>query len=488
MPRDYADPGGPTADPGPGPQAGPHPGHPDRVAAVQPGRPGELRRQRPPRTSCARLTAGLQNRFDIVSWDPRGHPAQRPRPLLRPQRQAGGGGGGGGSTIDPAPTRPEDQQALADAYRAGGEACLRWSGELLRHVGTDSTAEDLERIRIALGEEKLTFIGHSAGTLLGAVYADRYPQRVRAFVLDGPIDPSLTLDQMTLAQAKGFESGAAVLLRLVRQDGHLQVAARPTPTGRPALLALMDRIRQEPLKASAEPDRRRRHLRERHDEPAHRPLAGGRRWATPWPPPSGATAPRWPPWPATTRTAGRATPPTPASRSSASTIPPPGSSAAYPPLAEASKAQAPVFGPVFTWAALSCGMWSVPSTLEPKPTRAAGAPPIMVVGTTGDPATPAGLGARRWPASSSGASSCCARAPSTSPTTTRPASAASSTPTSSTAGPRPRAPICASLDDGSPLPGFRVPDPCMAQQRSGFHESEERLRPETMDTTGRSLR
>jgi hypothetical protein len=61
---------------------------------------------------------------------------------------------------------------------------------------------------------------------------------------------------------------------------------------------------------------------------------------------------------------------------------------AYPPLADASKAHTPVFGPVFAWAALSCGMWSVPSTLEVKPTRAAGAPPILVVGTTGDPATP----------------------------------------------------------------------------------------------------
>jgi hypothetical protein len=64
--------------------------------------------------------------------------------------------------------------------------------------------------------------------------------------------------------------------------------------------------------------------------------------------------------------------------------------AAYPALAEASKARAPVFGPVFTWAALSCGVWSVPPTLMPKPTRAAGAPPILVIGTTGDPATPQG--------------------------------------------------------------------------------------------------
>ena len=59
-------------------------------------------------------------------------------------------------------------EGVEKEYRAGGEACLQYSGDLLRHVGTDATAEDLERIRIALGEDKLTFIGHSAGTLLGA--------------------------------------------------------------------------------------------------------------------------------------------------------------------------------------------------------------------------------------------------------------------------------------------------------------------------------
>ncbi len=47
-----------------------------------------------------------------------------------------------------------------------------------------------------------------------------------------------------------------------------------------------------------------------------------------------------------------------------------------------------MFGPVFTWAALSCGVWPVPSTFTPKAVRAAGSPPILVVGTTGDPATP----------------------------------------------------------------------------------------------------
>ena len=217
------------------------------------------------------LTAALQNRFDIVSWDPRGIAAQRPRPLLRPQRPARAAAAAAG----PRSTRPDheraDQQALADAYRAAGEACLRWSGDLLRHVGTNSTAEDLERIRIALGEEKLTFIGHSAGTLLGAVYADRYPQRVRAFVLDGPIDPSLTLDQMTLAQAKGFE--AALRSFFAWCDKTATCKWRPGQP-RPDPGAARPHGPDPPGAAQgvAEPDRRRRHLRQRRDEPPHRPL------------------------------------------------------------------------------------------------------------------------------------------------------------------------------------------------------------------------
>jgi pimeloyl-ACP methyl ester carboxylesterase len=337
--------------------------------------PGELRT----------LTAAIQNRFDIVSWDPRGIERSAPVRCSDPKATPSGGGGGG-STLDPAPMNDTDRQALADAYRAAGEACLRHSGDLLRHVGTNSTAEDVERIRMALGEEKLTFIGHSAGTLLGAVYADRYPQRVRAFVLDGPIDPSITLDQMTLAQANGFE--AALRSFFAWCDKTATCRWRPgNPDRTAALLALMDRIRQEPLKASQNRivgvDTFVSGLMSRLTARSKWPSLGD----------ALAAAERGDGSPLATLASNYQNAGSSNAADARQSIlcldhPAPRELSAYPSLAEAAKAQAPVFGPVFTWAALSCGMWPVPSTLEPRPTRAAGAPPILVVGTTGDPATP----------------------------------------------------------------------------------------------------
>jgi pimeloyl-ACP methyl ester carboxylesterase len=386
VPRDYADPAGPQLTLALARKPARTPATRIGSLLINPGGPGNSGVSDLP-AELRSLTATLQNRFDIVSWDPRGIQRSAPVRCSDPNaKPSSGGGDGGGSTIDPAPTKPEDQQTLADAYKAVGEACLQWSGDLLRHVGTDSTVEDLERIRIALGDEKLTFIGHSAGTLLGAVYADRYPQRVRAFLLDGPIDPSLTLDQMTLAQAKGFE--AALRSFFTYCDQTPTCKWRPAnPDRTQALLSLMDRIRQEPLKAS----QNRIVGVDTFVSGVMSRLTARSKWVS-----LGdalAAAERGDGSPLATlasnyQNAGA----TNAADARQSILcldhPAPREISAYPPLAEASKAQAPVFGPVFTWAALSCGMWSVPATLEPKPTKAAGAPPIVVVGTTGDPATP----------------------------------------------------------------------------------------------------
>ena len=387
VPRDYADPAGPQLTLALARKPARTPAGRIGSLLINPGGPGDSGVSDLP-AELRSLTVTLQNRFDIVSWDPRGIQRSAPVHCSDPNAKPGSGSGGGtsGSTIDPAPTRPEDQQTLADAYKAAGEECLRWSGDLLRHVGTDSTAEDLEHIRVALGEDKLTFIGHSAGTLLGAVYADRYPQRVRAFVLDGPIDPRLSLDQMTLAQAKGFE--AALRSFFVYCDKNTTCAWRPAnPDRTQAFLALMDRIRQAPLKASGDRivgvDTFVSGVMSRLTARSKWPSLGD----------ALAAAERGDGSPLATlasnyQNAGASN----AADARQSILcldhPAPRELSAYPGLAEASKAQAPVFGPVFTWAALSCGMWPVPSTLEAKPARAAGAPPIMVVGTTGDPATP----------------------------------------------------------------------------------------------------
>jgi pimeloyl-ACP methyl ester carboxylesterase len=386
VPRDYADPAGPTITLALARKTARTPAARIGSLLFNPGGPGNSGVDALP-GELRTLTAGIQNRFDIVSWDPRGIERSAPVHCSDPKARPSGGGGGG-STLDPAPMNDPDRQALADAYRAAGEACLRHSGDLLRHVGTNSTAEDVERIRIALGEEKITFIGHSAGTLLGAVYADRYPQRVRAFVLDGPIDPSLTLDQMTRAQANGFE--AALRSFFAWCDKTATCRWRPgNPDRTAALLGLMDRIRQEPLKAS----QNRIVGVDTFVSGMMSRLTARSRW-----PSLGdalAAAERGDGSPLATLASNYQNAGSSNAADARQSIlcldhPAPRELAAYPALAEAAKAEAPVFGPVFTWAALSCGMWSVPSTLEPRPTRAAGAPPILVVGTTGDPATPEG--------------------------------------------------------------------------------------------------
>ncbi|MDQ3945301.1 MAG: alpha/beta hydrolase [Actinomycetota bacterium] len=383
MPVDYANPAGNTLDlalarrPARTPSA--------RIGSLvfNPGGPGDSGIDALPNELEA-LTPALQNRFDIVSWDPRGIGRSAP---VRCQAAGGGQSSSGDSAppVDPMPTTESDRQRLAEAYRAYGNLCARVHGTYLNFVGTNSTAEDLERIRIALGDERLTFIGHSSGTLLGAIYAERYPQRVRALVLDGPIDPSLDLIGMTRAQAVAFERTLDGFFTWCASDSGC--AWRPGADLRSSFLALIDRIRREPLPA---PDGERVGVSELFTGVMGRLYARSR-------------------WPSLSQALGAAeqgdgTPLASLSNryvnSGASNFadarsvitcadhPAPRDPAAYPGLADAAAAQAPVFGPLFTWAALSCGVWPVPAALQPHPVRAPGAPPILVVGTTGDPATP----------------------------------------------------------------------------------------------------
>ena len=106
------------------------------------------------------------------------------------------------------PTTRADRVNLVEVMQNLASACAERSRDLLPHVSTADGVEDLERLRIALGDDQLSFVGYSYGTFLGASYADAYPDRVRAFVLDGPIDPTMDADQVALVQARGFEQRA----------------------------------------------------------------------------------------------------------------------------------------------------------------------------------------------------------------------------------------------------------------------------------------
>lgn len=101
---------------------------------------------------------------------------------------------------------PDWVEAVVEESAAFVAECQENTGELLGYVDTMSTVQDLDMMRSIVGDEKLNFLGFSYGTYIGARYADRYPENVGRLVLDGAIDPSVSEAEVVREQTKGFES------------------------------------------------------------------------------------------------------------------------------------------------------------------------------------------------------------------------------------------------------------------------------------------
>ncbi|WP_246269055.1 alpha/beta hydrolase [Acrocarpospora macrocephala] len=145
------------------------------------------------------FSPALRAQFDLVSFDPRGVGESAPvRCLTGPEQDAY-------FAVDDTPETKAEERALATADRDYLKACARNSGRLLPHVGTLNAARDMDVLRAALGDERMTYLGFSYGTYLGAVYADLFPKRVRAMTLDGAMDPALTGNEAAAGQGKGFD-------------------------------------------------------------------------------------------------------------------------------------------------------------------------------------------------------------------------------------------------------------------------------------------
>jgi pimeloyl-ACP methyl ester carboxylesterase len=143
--------------------------------------------------------------FDIVGFDPRGVAGSKPAVDCSTPDDATDQGGGSidtASSLYPR-TDADRQAALADADRTLA-ACQAHSGEILPHVGTLDAARDLDVLRAALGDDKLTYLGWSYGTYLGTIYAEQFPQRVRALVLDGALDPAKDWTEEVLSGGRAF--------------------------------------------------------------------------------------------------------------------------------------------------------------------------------------------------------------------------------------------------------------------------------------------
>lgn len=142
--------------------------------------------------------ADVRRRFDIVGFDPRGVARSAPIDCLDD------------ATMDEylslavTPDESEDE-AAAGFDEEFVQGCSTNVGDLLGHVSTLDAARDMDVLRAALGEERLNYLGKSYGTYLGAVYAEQFPERVGRFVLDGALPPDLGMDELTIGQAVGFE-------------------------------------------------------------------------------------------------------------------------------------------------------------------------------------------------------------------------------------------------------------------------------------------
>ena len=326
----------------------------------------------------------LRKRFDIVGFDPRGVNASsaiRCIDNLDPQAR-----------LDPSPDDPEELEELVDSAREYAAECGKRNDATLPYLSTDAVARDLDLIRQAIGDKKLSYLGFSYGTLIGSLYAERFPERIRAMVLDGAMDPSLDLEHFRAGQAAGFEKSLTAFLDDCAAKERCDFHAGGKP--RAAFDSLMAKIEAKPLPASF--DRERRPvgpfvasyavLAALYDSASWPALAQALevarqgdgslllRISDPYQGrnPNGSYSNQHDAYTANTCLDFAA----------------PKDVGTYSAWAQRLKKAAPHFAGLIAYNDLACTFWPIPAERTPGLVAATGAPPIVVVGTTGDPATP----------------------------------------------------------------------------------------------------
>jgi len=326
------------------------------------------------------LNSEIRNRFDIVTFDPRGVGQSTPI-LCHDSLQDI-------VAVDPTPDNAAEWQVARDAAKRFADDCQRSAGELLPHVGTNNVARDMDTIRAALGEDQLTYVGYSYGTSIGAVYADMFPGRVRAFVLDGAVNLSLGFENVSRTQMVGFERAYNAYLEDCRAK-NCALAKRGDPGE--LVDALLRQVDAQPLPAPG----------------ADRPAGEGETML-------GIISAMYSKftWAQLTRALTDALdgdgtglvrltdqylqresdgsyPNLIEANSAVNYVDQqcPKDPAAYEKLAPEFAKDSPHFGASAAVSGLTCAYWPAPASPVKTP-KAAGAPPIIVISTTNDPATP----------------------------------------------------------------------------------------------------
>ncbi len=334
------------------------------------------------------VTPSIRKAYDVIGFDPRG--VQRSDPIecvdnAQLDKIVG---------ADPTPDTPAEEQTAAAITKSFGVACKKNAGALIGHVSTVEVAKDVDILRAAVGSPTLDYLGKSYGTLIGSYYAELFPRKVGRLVLDGVVPPDLTSVQVGQGQAAGFELATRSYVTDCVQNGGCPLGSTQAQ-GMAKIRSFLKQLDATPLPVTGQGD-----VTKLTEGWGSLGIAEAMYDKSSWPALTKAF---------TTAFGGdgnglMALANSYTDRNSDGTYssnlmqvnnavncldqPSSPSLSSYEKDATTFSKTAPTWGRFLAWSGLTCGQWPIKATGEAHRIEAAGSGPILVVGTTRDPATP----------------------------------------------------------------------------------------------------
>jgi pimeloyl-ACP methyl ester carboxylesterase len=384
VPLDYADPGGTAIKLAVVRKQATDQAHRLGSLVVNPGGPGGSGLTYATSGDVADTT--VLARYDLVGFDPRGVGKSNPVSCLTDSQMD--------QFVDtpPDPTTPAQVSRAEQESQLFAQQCSTKSGTLLAHVGTVDAARDMDVLRAALGDRKLTYLGKSYGTFLGATYAQEFPQNVGRVVLDGAIDPSLSAEQENLTQAASFDKELHLFLADCVTQSDCPFASTDPNAAYTQLKTWVDGLEANPITGDGT-----RKVDEAYALTGISVAMYDQSW---WPDLRIALASAFKGDGSTLlrmadayndRQSGHFIDNEVAANYAVNCVDHPDeatSAAQIQAQLPAFEKAAPFFGAMVDWSSLPCAYWKARPTDTPHRISASGTAPILVVGTTNDPATP----------------------------------------------------------------------------------------------------
>ena len=324
----------------------------------------------------------LNTRFDLIGFDPRGTGQSSPvRCLTSAQEDAF-------NALDSVLDDPVEKAAAIQADKDFVAGCQQMSGKILPFIDTPSVARDMDRIRAALGDAKLSYLGFSYGSFLGEWYAHLFPSHVRGLALDGVLDPALPANDFLLQQIKGLQSNLDAFAADCRTKTTCQLGRSGDPVGK--MVNFLNGLDNHPMQVGG---------RQLTRALALYGIGVTLYDATTWPyldqamtsalQGNGQLLLRF-----SDIYLGRQSDGSYDTETDSNVAincidhQVPTDIASYDALGPAFAQASPVFGAAFQYGNLICAYWPYPAKVAPGPLSVNGAPPILLVGGLDDPITP----------------------------------------------------------------------------------------------------